>query len=92
MNFDDDFREEWIPVAAWCDPDELHVRLTDGRHISTPIWWYPRLLGATPAQRNHVELMLTGIHWPDVDEDLSIRGMLLGIKAKGAKEPAKEAA
>ncbi len=87
MNFEDNFREEWEPVAAWCDPDELHVRLKDGRHISTPIWWYPRLLKASPAERNNVELMLTGVHWPDVDEDLSIRGMLLGYKAPDAVAP-----
>ena len=75
------------PIAAWCDPEQLHVRLGDGRQIATPLWWYPTLLAATPAERNNVELMLGGIHWPDVDEDLSIDGMLHGRKAKGAVDP-----
>lgn len=79
------------PVEAWCDLHEVHVRLADGRQISTPLWWYPRLLNATPAQRNNVHLMLAGVHWPDVDEDLSIRGMLAGWKAPGAKVPEKAA-
>ena len=75
------------PVSAWSDPDCLHVRLGDGRTILTPLWWYPTLLAATPAQRNNVELMLGGVHWPDIDEDLSINGMLKGRKAPNAVEP-----
>jgi hypothetical protein len=75
------------PVEAWCDPVSLHVRLADGREVVTPLWWYPRLSGATPAQRNTVELMLDGVHWPDVDEDLSVRGMLAGWKYPDAMEP-----
>ena len=80
------------PLEVWCDPHELHVRLKDGRRLSTPLWWYPRLLKATPAQRNNVELSRIGIHWPDVDEDLSVRGMLEGCKAPDAVEPKHEAA
>lgn len=75
------------PIAAWCDLSELHVRLKDGRHLSTPLWWYPRLLNAAPAQRNNVELSFIGIHWPDIDEDISVRGLLLGVKAPDAVEP-----
>jgi hypothetical protein len=75
------------PVEAWCDLHDLHVRLADGRQVSTPLWWYPRLLRATPAQRNTVELMLDGVHWPEIDEDLSIDGMLNGRKAPGAVAP-----
>ncbi|MEN0042027.1 MAG: DUF2442 domain-containing protein [Pseudomonadota bacterium] len=78
---------EQQPVAAWCDPDSLIVRLKDGRQIRTPLWWYPSLLAATPAARNAVELMFDGVHWPEIDEDLSVRGMLLGCKAKGAIDP-----
>ena len=89
MNISDNFDESRTPVEAWCDLHELHVKLKDGRQVTTPLWWYPRLLGASPAQRNNVELMLDGIHWPDVDEDLSIRGMLLGCKARDAVEPSK---
>jgi hypothetical protein len=53
----------------------------------TPLWWYPRLLGATPQQRANYELSSFGVHWPCVDEDLSIERMLVGIKAPGASEP-----
>jgi len=68
------------------------VRLADGREVITPLWWYPRLSNATPAQRNHVELMPDGVHWPDVDEDLSVRGMLAGWRYPGANEPPHHAA
>ena len=76
------------PTAAWCDDQSLHVKLADGREISTPLWWYPSLLRATHLQRNNLELMFTGIHWPDLDEDLSIDGMLRGWKASDARPPA----
>ena len=58
----------------------LHVTLKDGRVISTPLEWYPRLAAASEAQLGNVELGAYGIHWPDLDEDLSIRGMLEGIR------------
>lgn len=63
--------------------DELTVRLMDGRTISVPLAWYPRLLHATPAQRNNWEIAGGGfgIHWPDIDEDLSTEGLLRGIPA-----------
>jgi hypothetical protein len=81
-------REGQAPVAAWCDDQSLHVRLADGREIATPLWWYPALNAATHSQRNNLELMFTGIHWPDLDEDLSVEGMLRGWKASGARPPA----
>ncbi|MBU4531564.1 MAG: DUF2442 domain-containing protein [Hoeflea sp.] len=87
----DTYPEAERPIEAWCDLHEVHVRLADGRRVSTPLWWYPRLLEATPSQRNNVHLMLAGVHWPDVDEDLSVRGMLAGWKAPGAKAPEKAA-
>ena len=86
------YAENERPVGAWCDPEALHVRLADGREVITPLWWYPRLANATPSQRNNVELMLDGVHWPDVDEDLSIRGMLTGWRYPGAQEPPRRAA
>jgi hypothetical protein len=76
------------PVAAWCDDGHLHVKLTDGRQIATPLWWYPSLLHASHTERNTLELMYTGIHWPGLDEDLSIDGMLRGWKARDAVPPA----
>jgi len=56
--------------------DELHVTLMDGRTISVPLAWYPRLLNATKEQRKNWRLIGggIGIHWPDVDEDISIEG------------------
>ena len=72
-----------------CSDQDLVVTLKDGRRIVTPLWWYPRLYKATPEQRRHWEVAGRGrgIHWPDVDEDLSLEGMLRGAKAPGAKPP-----
>lgn len=63
--------------------DELSVRLKDGRKISVPLVWYPRLLHATEDQRNNWEIAGAGygIHWEDVDEDLSVEGLLRGAPA-----------
>jgi len=57
---------------------ELVVTLADGRRIATPLAWYPRLLRASAADRQNYEIMPMGIHWPGIDEDLSIAGMLQG--------------
>jgi hypothetical protein len=80
--------DDQTPVAAWCDDSSLHVRLHDGREIATPLWWYPSLARASHVERNTMELMITGIHWPTLDEDLSIEGMLRGWKADGARPTA----
>jgi hypothetical protein len=58
--------------------DELTVLLADGRKISVPLAWFPRLLHATTSQRRNFELLGEGegIHWPDIDEDLSVAGLL----------------
>jgi hypothetical protein len=77
--------EDTRPVAAHCDAENLHVTLADGRTLSAPLWWYPRLVDATPAARNVVELMPMGLHWPEIDEDISIASILRGAKAPGAK-------
>jgi hypothetical protein len=63
--------------------DELSVALMDGRTISVPLAWYPRLAKATPEQRSHWEVAAGGygIHWPDIDEDLSTEGLLRGACA-----------
>lgn len=60
--------------------DEILVVLADGRRLSVPMAWFPRLLGATPEQRARFELLGDGqgIHWPELDEDLSIAGLLRG--------------
>ena len=58
----------------------LAIDLSDGRCISAPIVWYPRLLNASAKERNHWELIGEGdgIHWPDLDEDLSMDGIIQG--------------
>lgn len=63
--------------------DALSVALRDGRVISVPLVWYPRLLNATPAQRKNWKIAGGGygIHWPDIDEDLSTDGLLRGARA-----------
>ena len=60
--------------------DTLRVDLSDGRSISVPLGWYPRLLRATPAERKRWRLIGRGlgIHWEDLDEDISIEGLLAG--------------
>jgi hypothetical protein len=60
--------------------DSLVVDLSDGRTLSVPLAWYPRLLHGTPAERNNWRLIGDGegIHWPDLDEDLSVEGLILG--------------
>lgn len=68
------------PVGVEITDAELIVRLADGRTIATPLVWYPPLLQATTEQRRNVVLGPTGIHWPDLDEDLSVAGMLAGVK------------
>lgn len=73
------------PLAAHCDAGHLHVTLADGRTLSAPLWWYPRLAAAVPAARDTIEFMPMGLHWPELDEDISIASILRGEKAPGAK-------
>jgi hypothetical protein len=72
------------PRAVEFSASELIVTLADGRKIATPLEWYPRLQCATASQRANYEIMPMGIHWPQIDEDLSIAGMLKGQRAKQA--------
>lgn len=68
--------------------DSLTVDLMDGRTISVPLEWYPRLAGASPHQLRNWRLCAAGygIHWPDIDEDLSTEGMLRGAPAPGVRK------
>jgi hypothetical protein len=79
--------EDAQPLSAKCDDCHLIVTLADGRVLQAPLWWYPRLLAATAEQRSRVELSPLGIHWPEIDEDISVASMLRGAKAPGAEEP-----
>ena len=62
--------------------------LVDGRVVSVPLAWSWRLSEATPAQRNNFEIIGDGhgVHWPDVDEDLSVEGMLHGVPARRPRQ------
>jgi hypothetical protein len=64
--------------------DTLTASLVDGRMISVPLAWSWRLSEATPAQRAHYEIIGDGqgVHWPELDEDISARGMLSGVPAR----------
>ena len=63
--------------------DTLSVDLEDGRTISVPLGWYPRLAHGTPSERANFEIAGAGygIHWPDLDEDVGAEGLLLGRKS-----------
>lgn len=69
--------------AVRCDDDHLTVDLMDGRSIAVPLAWYPRLLEASPAERANWQRAGGGygIRWPDIDEDLSVAGLLRGAAA-----------
>ncbi|MGA7990935.1 MAG: DUF2442 domain-containing protein [Thermoanaerobaculia bacterium] len=70
---------------------ELVVGLTDGRTICVPLVWFPRLLAASEPQRAHWELLGNGegIHWPELDEDLSVEGLLRGVPAPPSEKNAR---
>jgi hypothetical protein len=78
---DDKAGERIVDVKI--DDESLAVRLADGRVVSVPLAWYPRLLHATPRQRRKWEFCAGGygLHWPDLDEDLSAEGLLRGAPA-----------
>jgi hypothetical protein len=67
--------------------DEITVLLIDGRRISVPLVWSWRLANATPEQRKNYEIIDSGegVHWPNIDEDISARGMLQGVPARPPK-------
>lgn len=69
--------------AVTVDAEWITAHFLDGRRVSVPLWWSWRLEAATPAQRQHHELLGDGttIHWPDIDEDLSAEGFLTGTPA-----------
>ena len=75
----------YVPTSALAmsvsfDEEMMHVSLTDGRQISVPIIWFPLLRQATPEQRGKYEIGGggTSLHWPEIDEDLSVAGLMAG--------------
>ncbi len=75
-------------VALEITEDSITAQLADGRSISVPWAWSWRLSDATPEQRNNFKIIGTGegVHWPDIDEDISARGMLYGVPARPPKQ------
>jgi hypothetical protein len=75
---------EFMAVKVYFEKKFLGVVLADGREVKVPLEFYPRLKHATPSQRNKYQLIGrgTGIHWPEVDEDLSVEGIVLGIPSR----------
>ena len=72
------------PVSVTFTSDMMSTTLEDGRTIIVPIAWYPRLLNATLAQRLNFELSPAGSHWDEIDEDISVEGMLIGRGQTGS--------
>ena len=69
-------------TKVWFDEYNLWIKLADGRQLSVPLAYFPRLLNANPNQRERYVLSGngTGIHWDEIDEDISVAGLLLGKK------------
>lgn len=74
------------------DENSMWVELADGRSLGVPLAWFPRLLAATVAQRNRYEISGggAGLHWPDLDEDISVAGLLAGRGDQTAVQTAAE--
>jgi hypothetical protein len=73
-------KSEALATDIHFDPDMLHIRLLDGREISAPLEWFPRLRDASAAQRKKWRLIGrgVGIHWESLDEDISVAALLKG--------------
>ena len=75
-------------ISVSVTDDTLSVDLEDGRTIAVPMGWYPRLAHGTPAERSHFQISGAGygIHWPDLDEDIGVEGLLLGKRSNESRE------
>jgi len=80
------FDENDSPRAVRFDETRFWVELQDGRVRGTPLSWYPRLLRATPEQRAAYELSPLGLHWDEIDEDISVAGLLAGRRDRTKRE------
>lgn len=65
-------------TAVRFDEHTMWVELSDGRTLGVPLAWFPRLLGASPEARQRVEISRLGLHWEELDEDISIAGLIAG--------------
>lgn len=77
-----------LAQSVQASSDTLTVDLADGRSISVPLDWYPRLAHATENERNHWQLIGRGegVHWPDIDEDISVSGVLNGLRSGESRQ------
>ncbi len=66
------------PKTLRFDENSMWVELSDGRTVGVPLAWFPRLLHASPEQREDYELSPRGMHWDALDEDISVEGILAG--------------
>jgi Protein of unknown function (DUF2442) len=66
------------PLAVRFDADSFWIDLADGRKLGVPLAWFPRLLHGTQEQRGRVSLSRVGLHWDELDEDISVAGLLAG--------------
>lgn len=66
------------PLAVRFDEDNFWVDLADGRTLGIPLAWFPRLFRGSKEQREKVELSRVGLHWDELDEDISVAGLLAG--------------
>lgn len=84
--------QEPIAQQVSIDDDSLAIDLVDGRTIIAPLSWYPRLWHGTEEERNNFEIIGNGklIHWPDLDEDLSISGILAGRSSGESQQSLKK--
>jgi hypothetical protein len=78
-----------VAVRVWFAEDSIWLRLDDGRQVGVPLAFYPRLLAATPEQRNAFEMSGggRGLHWEALDEDLSVEGLAQGIPDRSKRRP-----
>ncbi|HEX7450090.1 MAG TPA: DUF2442 domain-containing protein [Pirellulales bacterium] len=84
-------KRAFVPTSALAktvefDDDAMRITLTDGRVLSVPLAWFPLLSSATPEQRKRCEIGGGGVslHWPDLDEDLSLAGLMAGVDLRSA--------
>lgn len=91
VNTDAKPQRVYVPTTALVksvsfDDEMMHVSLTDGRLLSVPIIWFPLLRRATPEQRTNYEIGGggTSLHWTELDEDLSVAGLMAGADLRGA--------
>lgn len=75
------------PKSLRFDDDSMWVELDDGRVLGVPLVWFPRLLHATPAQRDNYELSRRGLHWDELNEDISVEGLLAGRGDQAHRPP-----